>query len=148
MRRIWLVLCVGGLVWTLPGCHPAGKKLVPVTGKVILDGQPWTIGDVGFFPDADKGNTNQQASVGVIAADGVYQLLTAGKRGAPPGWYKVVVWATNDPAAAGNPWGTDGKPRPINWLIDAKYTNKDTTTLTVEVVENPLPGQYDLIVTR
>jgi hypothetical protein len=123
-------------------------KLLPVAGKVTVDGKRWTIGDVGFFPDGARGNTNHQAPVGVIDRDGTYRLFTAGKPGAPLGWYRVVVWATDDPAAAGNPWGADGKLKPIKWLIDAKYTNQNTTDLAVEVVEKPGPEQYDLRLTR
>jgi hypothetical protein len=148
MRSISLVFGVMGLACALPGCGAPGEKLVSVVGKVLVANKPWKIGDVGFFPDTTRGNTSQQASVGVIAADGTYQLFTAGKRGAPPGWYKVVVWATKDPAAAGNPWGYDGKRKPIQWLINVKYTSADTTDLAIEVVEKPVPGQYDLRLTK
>src|SRR5262245_34193283 len=115
MGRFTAVLCVGGLAWAA-GCGAPAEKLVNVAGKITLGGRPWTVGDVGFFPDAARGNTSGRAAVGTIAADGTYRLFTSGKPGVPLGWYKVVVWATNDPAAAGNPWGPDGKPRPIKWL--------------------------------
>lgn len=148
MHRFRIALCVGGLAWAPLGCGPPAEKLVPVSGTVTLHGQPWTIGDVGFFPDPARGNPERRAAVGSLAADGTYRLFTAGRAGVPPGWYKAVVWATNDPAAAGNPWGPDGKLRPIKWLIDPRYTRPETTPLAVEVIDHPPPGHYDLRVTR
>jgi hypothetical protein len=139
---------VGGLTWATLGCSAPAEKLVPVVGRVTLDGKPWTVGDVGFFPAASRGNAIGRASIGVIQPDGTYQVFTAGKPGVPSGWYKVVVWATTDPAAAGNPWGADGKRRPIQWLIDPKFTSEDTTPLAKEVVEPAPPGHYDLELTR
>lgn len=135
-------------VFTLTGCGSSAETLHPVRGRVTLEGRPWTVGDVGFFPDAGKGNSIGKAAVGTLTDSGTYELFTGGKPGVPPGWYKVVVWATRDPAAAGNPYGPDGKLRPIHWLIDPRYTNADTTPLSVEVVVNPLPGQYDLKVKK
>jgi hypothetical protein len=126
------------------GCGDAGEKLVPVTGKVTLNGQPWTIGSVGFFPHGARGNSKEIAAVGVIAKDGSYELSISGKSGAPLGWYKVVIWAPEDGNVAGNPWGMDGKLKPMRWLVNPRYTNKDTTNLEVEVVDRPSPGQYDL----
>jgi hypothetical protein len=144
MRSVWLVFGVSALASSVLGCGAQAEKLVPVVGKVMLDGKPWTIGDVGFFPDASQGNPSGQASIGVIKPDGTYQVFTAGKPGVRPGWYKVVVWATKDLAAAGNPWGPDGKRRTIHWLIDPKFTSEDTTPLTKEVVDRSPPGHYDL----
>jgi hypothetical protein len=130
------------------GCGAPVEKLIRVIGKVTVDGKPWTIGDVGYFPDASRGNTIGRASIGVIGSDGTYEIHTAGKRGAPLGWYKVVVWATKDPAAAGNPWGPDGKRRSIQWLIDPQFTSEESTPLTKEVIEQPSAGHYDLPLTR
>jgi hypothetical protein len=148
MRSFGVPLGVGGLALVALGCGAPGEKLVPVAGKVTLDGRPWAVGDVGFFLDPARGNPDRRAAVGTLSADGTYRLFTAGKPGVPPGWYKAVVWATDDPAAAGNPWGPDGKLRPVRWLIDPKYTRADTTPLAVEVVENPPPGHYDLRLTK
>jgi hypothetical protein len=148
MRPLLRVLAAAALFVPAPGCGPPAEKLVPVRGTVTLGGKPWSIGEVGFFPDAAKGNTIGKAAVGVIGVDGSYQLFTGGKAGAPPGWYKAVVWATKDPAAKGNPFGPDGKRRKIEWLIDPRYTDAETTPFTVEVVENPPPGHYELRVTK
>ncbi|MCI0431662.1 MAG: hypothetical protein L0210_14120 [Rhodospirillales bacterium] len=147
-NRLVLLSCVCIGVGLVGGCGTSADKLVPVAGKVTLDDQLLKIGDVGFFPNAERGNPQGQAAVGVLGTDGSYRLLTGGKAGVRPGWYKVVVWATKDPTAAGNPWGPDGKPRPIKWLIPEKYTRVETTPLAVEVVVKPAPGQYDLRMSR
>lgn len=148
MRSGWIILGISGLTCTVLGCGAPAEKFFPVIGKVTVDGKAGTVGDIGFFPDASRGNTSGRASIGVIRRDGTYELFTAGKPGAPLGWYKVVVWATNDPAAAGNPWGPDGNRKPIQWLIDPKYTREETTPLTREVIEQPSPDHYDLHVTK
>lgn len=143
MQRTPKALWVGALCWTALGCGPSGEKLVPVAGKVTVASQPLPIGIIGFHPDPSQGNDRGQSSLGQIQPDGSYQVQTAGKPGVPPGWYKVVVWATRDPAAGGNPWGPDGQLRKINWLTHAKYAAVDTTDLVVEVVERPPAGRYD-----
>jgi hypothetical protein len=148
MLRIVSLFCLTGLAWALLGCGAPGEKLVAVSGRVTVAGKSWTRGQVGFFPHAARGNQRGVSSVAEIGPDGSYTLLTSGKAGAPPGWYKVVVWATDDPAAAGNPWGPDGKRRPIQWLIDPVYTSPETTPLELEVVERPASGQYDLRLDR
>jgi hypothetical protein len=69
---------------------------------------------------------------GTIDADGRYELFTRGKRGAPPGWYKVVITA----------FGPDGS------LINTKYGWIQLTDLEVEVMEHPSPGAYDFRVEK
>lgn len=139
--RHWVSVLL--VCFLLTGCGSDEEKLVPVRGRVTVEKKPWSVGDIGFFPDAAKGNHRGRASIGSLKPDGSFELFTSGKPGVPLGWYKVVVWATNDPAAA-NPWGSDGKPRPIKWLIDSRYTSLATTPLAVEVVENPSPDQYEV----
>ena len=77
---------------------------------------------------------------GTINAEGEYELFTVGKKGAPPGWYKVVVTAYANKIEEG--------PVTPRLLIDPKYYQVETTDLSIEVVESPSPGAYDLNVTR
>jgi hypothetical protein len=138
----WLIKGVAGSILVVVGCS-TGEKFVPVAGKVTVAGKPLTFGTVGFLPDGGRGNERGQASLGEIQADGSFRLLTAGRDGVPLGWYKVLVWATKDPAAAGNPWGPDGKVRKIDWLTHSKYAAQETTDLSIEVVEEPQPRHYE-----
>ena len=59
------------------------------------------------------------------------------RKGAPPGWYKVVVTAYDNP-----------RPGNLKPLISMKYQDAKTTPLEKEVVENPEPGRYDFNLTR
>jgi hypothetical protein len=121
-------------------------KTVPVTGKITLDDQPLTADStvVLFKPDASKGNTSAFEPTGTVDENGTYTLSTKGKAGAPPGWYKVVVTAVAEPPEHPK---TPGKPphRPVaRSLVPAKYGQAKTSGLAIEVVENPVPGAYDL----
>jgi hypothetical protein len=119
-------------------------KTFPVSGKIRVDGQPLTAATtiVIFKPDTGKGNHSPFEPLGTVDGQGNYSLRTSAKTGAPPGWYKVVVTATEGRQEAGaGPKGRHPGPRS---LLDAKYGQAQTTPLTVEVVENPSPGAYDL----
>jgi len=132
----------------ITGCGPAGEKFVPVRGRITVERKPLPKGIIGLLPDRDKGNERGQSSLGDIQPNGSFEVITAGKTGVPPGWYKVLVWATDDPNAGGNPWGPDGRPRKINWLTHSKYAAYETTDLAVEVVDEPPPGRYDFDLAR
>src|SRR4051812_13406743 len=78
----------------LSGCKKdETESFLPVTGKVTLDGKPLTVGTVSFRPDVTRGNTSMHIPTGEIDAQGNYTLVTIRKNGAPPGWYKVLVFA-------------------------------------------------------
>ncbi len=122
----------------------------PVRGKVTLNSEPLTATTtvIVFKPDAARGNKTRFEPVGTVDADGQYTLSTKGRRGAPPGWYRVVVSATADPPLAGRAKASL-KHRPLpQSLVPAVYGQAKTTPLKVEVVEGPEPGAYDLKLTR
>ena len=132
-----LGLCVS--LAALLGCGDSSNNLVPVVGKVTVDGQPLTQGDgmVSFRPE--KGNATRQEPAGKIEEDGSYRLVTAGKEGAPPGRYRVLVTAV-EPLDTNNsfPYGKRKS------YVNAKYNELKTTDLIVEVVPSAAPGAYDL----
>jgi hypothetical protein len=115
------------------GCS-SGPKRVPVSGSVTLDGKPLNAGVIHFYPDPDKGNPHRVDCLSPCR-DGRYNLLTTAVRdsesgdGAPVGWYKVYLY-TDVP-------GFDQK-------IHSRFTDPARTTILVEVVEKPEPGQYDI----
>jgi hypothetical protein len=117
------------------GDDPVGST-VSVKGKVTVDGKPATHGGVSFWPDTAKGNTSKYECSGAIAEDGTYTLYTRKKPGAPLGAYKVTV---NIQTKADS---TD--PTKAKLELPKKYTSKETTPLTVEVVASPAAGAYDL----
>ena len=138
-------------VMMLAGCGDSGPKVVPVTGKVTLDGTPLTIGTVTFYPDESKGNTVVGTSTGMIQSDGSYKLNYNGKDGAPVGWYKVTVNPIGMPSNMGNAGGMQAQDMSkLNQnaaKVNPKFL-KAETGLTIEVVASPAAGAYDLKVTK
>jgi hypothetical protein len=143
------VFSLWAAVSAIPGCgrgqqQPA--KLVPVAGKVTVDDRPLAEGSVVFWPDPAKGNQAKEPATGEIYGKGDYTLYTVGEKGAPPGWYKVVVFPFLLSALHKVP------KRPPEELPDAPvpapYMDLDTTTLSVEVTESPAEKAYDLKLTR
>ena len=128
-------------VLTANGCGLPGETFLPVSGQVTVGGTPLKTGTVTFLPDAPKGNTTQHHPVGTINAEGRYELHTVGRKGAPPGWYKVVVHADENQQT-----GRSAAPLPPRWTTHARYTTPGTTPPRVEVVE--AGGQYDLKLTK
>lgn len=143
-----LPLFLAALLVGIPssGCDSSGVgRTFPVTGKVTVDGQPLTAKTTVllFKPDAAKGNTSSFEPTGTVDADGNYKLATNGKSGAPPGWYQVVVTAREE-AAPVHPKALK-QHRPVaRSLLSFKYGKVETSGLSIEVVENPAPGAYDL----
>ncbi|SRR6266404_423586 len=146
--RPWLpALAATVLLWAGYGCGKnEADSFVPVAGKVTLDGKPLSVGSVSFRPDASKGNKSMHVPNGDITAEGNYELMTLGKKGAPLGWYKVLVFADANTLATGG--APPVHPLPPKWMMNAKYTGEKTTNLSIEVVEKAATGAYDLNVTK
>jgi len=142
-RRCLIALCVCGSIWTLAGCGDStGNKLVPVVGMVTVDGKPLTTGtgNVSFRPE---GSASSQEPAGTIDEDGTYRLFTAGKEGAPPGRYRVLVIDV-EPLDPKDPFPYGKRKSHVN----EKYSNPKTSGLVVEVVPSAPPGTYDLKLTK
>jgi hypothetical protein len=143
-RRLTARLAAAACALTLAvtGCgDSSGLKLVPVIGKVTVDGQPVKAGTLSFRPDSAKGNKSVHEPYGTIDAAGNYMLFTDKKGGAPVGWYKVAIFA-GEPVEVGN---LSGQAR---WFANPNYASADTSGLTVEVVAAPTPGAYDFRLTK
>lgn len=132
----------------LIGCGDSGPKVVPVSGKVTLDGNPMSLGMVTFHPDESKGNNTVGTPTGMIQSDGTYKLNFNGKDGAPIGWYKVTVNSMGMPTNMGNMPAQDmSKMNQNTTKVNAKF-QKPETGLSVEIVSSPAAGAYDLKVTK
>jgi hypothetical protein len=138
LRRTWYgVVCVA-----LCGCEAGrSEKLAPVVGKVTVNGAPLTSGGVTFRPDVEKGNLTQHIPVGAIDAEGRYELMSATKKGAPLGWYKVAVSA-QEPIDPKNPYA------PPKHLVNPRFSDAAMSGVAVEVVEKAAPGAYDFEVAK
>jgi hypothetical protein len=115
MRLRWIVL---GLVIVAAGCG-GGRRTVPVSGRVTLDGQPLADAQVIFRPDS-KELYPGPASHGKTDAQGQFILRTVdGHNGAVVGPHKVRI---SIPVKAP---GSDADARPIDKL-PAKYSGEDS----------------------
>lgn len=75
--------------------------LAPVSGKLLVDGEPAKGLTIEFHPDSAAG-TSGPMSTAVSNPDGTFQLYTAvGGDGAVIGTHKVVVKCQSRPAAGG-----------------------------------------------
>ncbi|HTN74883.1 MAG TPA: hypothetical protein VL096_06535 [Pirellulaceae bacterium] len=116
------------------GCE-SGPKLPPmarVSGTVTLDGKPVTRGLVQFQPDKTKG-TDGPVAIGMIGADGKFDLVTAQVKGAMVGHHTVMVEARAEPKNE-----MDTYPA---LLVPEKYVRHETSGLAKEVVA----GQANVI---
>lgn len=118
----------------------SGASLIPVRGKVTVDGQPLTKGLVIFYPNEKKGNLVTEEPRGKIDGDGNYELFSRAGSGAPAGWYQACVVAVEH---RNSRHGVHGRPLPI---IEAKYFDQKKSPLAVEVKHNASEGAYDLMV--
>jgi hypothetical protein len=124
--------------------------MAPVSGKVTIDDQPVTGGQVSFIPDIphpnDEGAKGQPLppsagmSAGQIDSSGNFTIYTAGKAGAPLGKYKVTVTPSMVPMG-------DASKAPQT-AYNAMFSDSQKTPLRKEVVASPSPGTYDLKLTK
>lgn len=112
------------------GCGASGPVKYPVTGKVILDGQPVAGVSVTFSPSDPKLPT----SGGRTDAQGVYTLSTVqGDRGAVVGKHKVIL--------SGGSSALEQKP-------EDQYKSASTTpgssggSPVQETPKSPIPEKY------
>ena len=117
------------------GCG-GGERLVPVAGRITVGGKPLPAGVVVFHPDVERGNRTRQEPRGTVNEQGAYELRSGDRAGAPPGWYRVAVFAMRQPQPG------DGM-KPPDWLASQRYSDVKTSGLSVQVVEAPAAGAYD-----
>jgi hypothetical protein len=130
----------------LAGCADSGPALVPVHGKVTLDGKALAFKSVRFIPEPGTPGAGAGANT---TGDGSYTLIavrpgaTRDVMGVPAGAYRVVVTEPMFPIEARPPEGPDGQPAPAVGPADAwpgkkpaipsRYSDPETTPLRVEV---------------
>jgi hypothetical protein len=131
--RAWLVLWVGLGALAAAGC---GERRVAVSGQVTVDGKPLTSAACTILFAPDKGNPLNKIPAAALEENGVYHVSTGAKGGMPPGWYRVYV--------AFDARQSKGKPPPSH----PRYLDAARSPLSIEVVENPPPGAYDLKLTE
>jgi len=137
-------LCAIGLVL---GCGETPIKLVPVRGKVLVEGHPVKSGTVSFRPDAERGNQSMEHPAGMLQDDGSFELATANRKGASLGWYRVLIIGDNfqvvspppSPVWPDYPEGFLPKPQ-----VNDRYLYFNQTDILVQVKEDPESEYYVL----
>ncbi|WP_029630130.1 hypothetical protein [Zavarzinella formosa] len=153
-------LLLGLCLFAIAGCGSNEPSLVPVEGKLTMGGKPVPHKSVRFTPEPGTpglgagGNTN---------AEGDFKLLTVrpgattDHYGLYPGKYKVTVTEpfipvsveSAPPSTGDGPAAAVGLPgsRPVKKLeaVPARYSQVETTPLTIEITQATTKIDLDLI---
>jgi len=135
--RLICLFAITGAILPLCSCGQSGPLLHEVQGTVKFGNQPLTTGTVSLRADGD--NTTRHQPTGLIDKEGHYRIYTTGLPGAPPGIYRVVVFATEPIIDTGRV--SPGLPKSI---IPVRYNNVSTSPLSFEAKASPAAGEYDL----
>lgn len=123
----WAVAVV--LVASCVGCSRSPFSLVPVSGTILLDGQPLAGGVINFQPlatgDVAKAGPGSSARIG---ADGRYSLSTVrGQPGAVAGKHRVKIYSFSPES----PPTTEGGPAVQKERVPARYNYRSDVTFDV-----------------
>lgn len=109
--------CCAAATLLLAGCGDGRPTRVPVSGRVLIDGQPVTKGTITVIPDKDR------SAQGDIGADGRFVLTTYDANdGCVVGKHKVIV-VSRDVLS----------PTKIRWLVPQKYCEIGTSDAAVSI---------------
>lgn len=101
------------------GCGDGRPSRLPMSGQVLIDGEPLTFGSVQFVP------TNARPSVAKLDEEGRFTLSCYGEKdGIVPGVHRVQVNAAE--------WISDNERK---WHAPPKYFRYQTSGITQEVTE-------------
>ncbi|UUO09095.1 hypothetical protein M4951_12455 [Blastopirellula sp. J2-11] len=110
---------------TICGCESAENPLTAVHGKVTLDGQPITNGQITFHP---IGGDSNRPAIGRINQNGEYVMSTyAAGDGVLSGEYLVLIDTSTD-----GPTIEDPKRRE-KWLAPKHYADANTSKLRISI---------------
>ena len=113
----WAGWIAAGILLMQSGCSDGRPERVPVSGRVLIDGEPLKYGSIRFYPQ------NHRAASGEIKPDGSFTLTTYEfGDGCVPGVHPVSVNASE--------WLNSRMQR---WHAPKKYYGPATSGLTFEV---------------
>jgi hypothetical protein len=118
LRTLFLVACTLSAVIWLTGCSDRPRR-VPVSGQVLVDGQPVTAGFVRVIP------IDARPACGSIGPDGRFTLTTfEDSDGCVPGTHKVTVSAFQQTGSG------------VRWLAPRRYCEPGSSDLIAKI-EDP-----------
>ncbi len=130
--RIASLILLAGL---LPGCSGRGPEVVPVSGRVTLDGAPLAGARIRFEPEATYGSP----SYGAADQDGHYALgYKRGQAGALIGWHTIRIerGAHDEPGSQSKPQALPARYNTASELREEVKAGEDNVLdfkLTTEV---------------
>ena len=117
------------------GCS-RGPEIVPVSGKVLYNGEPLKFGGVMFQPNAG------QPARAAIQPDGTFVLTTDSlSDGATVGRNRVRVTCYDSQNPNATP--SEGEAALGRLLIPKKYTDIDTSGIEIDI---PRGGKSDIVI--
>ncbi len=122
-------VAVGMMILLASGCSPSsGLKLVHASGVITLRGIPLADAEIHFCPATGPLAAAQSD------ANGRFDLMTNGHRGAVPGSYRVTVMVRSqaDATAVSREIQRVASPSQKS-IIPKRYRSERTTSLTVEI---------------
>ncbi len=112
-----IILLLAAALVALPGCGDGRPKRVQVSGQVLIDGKPLTLGFIRLAPE------NARPASARIGPDGRFTLATfESDDGAVLGTHPVVVRATELLS-----------PTKVKWFAPKKYADERTSGLTATI---------------
>lgn len=119
LRRYSIALAVASLVITATGCSDGLPTRVPVSGKVLVDGEPINKGRIMFYPEGGR------PAYSKIQQDGSFTLSCFKKNdGAQVGLNRVSVLSR-----------TIISENNVEWYAPSHYANQHTSGIEVEITE-------------
>ena len=117
MRRIWIA-GLGVVLLAVGGCGDGGRKLVPVSGTVKVNGQPTANLVVSFQPLGGESEENPgRGSSAVTGADGRYTLIYDGEKpGALTGKHRVRIFPQVSGGGRGEAEAAAGPAKPSAYI--------------------------------
>lgn len=132
--RLLALFLTSGL---LSGCGDGRPSLVPVSGKVTLNGAPIDGALIGFEPDGIEGYS--RPSISTTDSSGNFVVGTYDKAdGMPAGKYKVTVFKKEVVGKLPENFNSEDtaanvQPVRYQWTVPRKYATSTDSGLTVEV---------------
>src|SRR5262245_43486928 len=145
MHRAGFGLLLTALV-LVAGCGKDNDGLTPVAGTVFVDDAAAQGAVVTFFP---TGNTPGNGGTGQTDATGKYEISTPqGKKGLPPGEYKVSVsYRRNPDGSAPDPNVPPIESKAVE-LLPPKYSDREKTELTATVTAETKPHDFKVVTVK
>ena len=118
IKTHWILPFSFAVMLFAPGCGDGRPARVPVSGQVLLDGKPLTIGSILLVPEGAR------PSSGTLDEQGRFSLTCyTSNDGAVPGQHAVAVVASKQIGE-----------NAVRWLAPKKYADPRTSGLKAQIV--------------